>query len=60
MKLTQRSPIALAILAFLGEAPMHPYQMQRFLKERGKDQVLNGRQARGPDLSRRSQSRRHL
>jgi DNA-binding PadR family transcriptional regulator len=38
------SPIALAILALLYEAPMHPYRMQQLIKERGKDQVINVRQ----------------
>jgi DNA-binding PadR family transcriptional regulator len=40
----QRSPLALAILALLYEAPMHPYEMQRLIKERGKDEVINVRQ----------------
>lgn len=35
------SPIALAVLAMLYEAPMHPYRMQRLIKERGKDEVIN-------------------
>jgi DNA-binding PadR family transcriptional regulator len=37
----KRSPIALATLAMLYEAPMHPYRMQRLIKERGKDEVIN-------------------
>lgn len=37
----KRSPIALAALAMLFEAPMHPYRMQRLIKERGKDEVIN-------------------
>ena len=37
MKTIKRSPIALAILAMLYEAPMHPYRMQQLIKERGKD-----------------------
>ncbi len=41
---TRRSPLALAILALLYEAPMHPYRMQQLIKERGKDQVVNVRQ----------------
>lgn len=41
MKSPKRSPIALAILAMLSEAPMHPYRMQRLIKERGKDEVIN-------------------
>lgn len=36
-----RSPLALAILALLYEAPMHPYRMQQLIKERGKDEVIN-------------------
>jgi DNA-binding PadR family transcriptional regulator len=41
MSSPKRSPIALAILAMLAEAPMHPYRMQRLIKERGKDEVIN-------------------
>lgn len=37
----KRSPLALAILTLLHEAPMHPYRMQQLIKERGKDQVIN-------------------
>src|SRR5215475_1793432 len=37
----KRSPLALAVLALLHEGPMHPYHMQRLIKERGKDQVIN-------------------
>ncbi len=37
----QRSPLALAVLTLLHEAPMHPYRMQRMIKDRGKDQVIN-------------------
>src|SRR5262249_55058437 len=40
----QRSPLALAVLALLHEAPMHPYRMQRLIKDRGKDQVINVQQ----------------
>lgn len=43
----QRSPLALAILALLYEAPLHPYEMQRLIKERGKDEVINVRQRAG-------------
>jgi DNA-binding PadR family transcriptional regulator len=39
----QRSPLALAVLALLYEAPMHPYRMQQLIKERGKDKVINVR-----------------
>jgi DNA-binding PadR family transcriptional regulator len=37
----KRSPIALAVLALLHEGPMHTYKMQRLIKDRGKDQVIN-------------------
>jgi DNA-binding PadR family transcriptional regulator len=37
----KRSPIALAVLALLHESPMHPYRMQRLIKDRGKDLVIN-------------------
>jgi len=37
----QCSPLALAILTLLHEEPMHPYRMQRLIKDRGKDQVIN-------------------
>jgi DNA-binding PadR family transcriptional regulator len=30
----------IAVLALLREAPMHPYQMQRLLRERHKDEIL--------------------
>lgn len=40
----QRSPLALAVLSLLHEAPMHPYWMQRLIKDRGKDQVINVQQ----------------
>jgi len=40
-KKVKRSPIALAALAMLYEAPMHPYRMQSLIKERGKDEVIN-------------------
>lgn len=43
-KTVHRSPIALAVLAFLYESPMHPYRMQQLIKERGKDEVINVRQ----------------
>jgi DNA-binding PadR family transcriptional regulator len=41
MSSIKRSPIALAILAMLMEEPLHPYRMQRLIKERGKDEVIN-------------------
>ncbi|MBC8093233.1 MAG: helix-turn-helix transcriptional regulator [Pseudonocardia sp.] len=37
----QRSGLAVAALALLLEEPMHPYRMQRLIKERGKDLVIN-------------------
>ena len=40
----RRSPLALAVLALLCEAPMHPYRMQRLIKERGKGEVVNVRE----------------
>src|SRR5881227_1094785 len=40
----RRSPLALAVLGLLYEAPMHPYRMQQLIKERGKDEVINVRQ----------------
>jgi DNA-binding PadR family transcriptional regulator len=39
--------MALAVLALLHEAPMHPYRMQRLIKERGKDLVINVAQRAG-------------
>jgi len=43
----KRSPMALAALAMLFEAPMHPYRMQQLIKERGKDEVIDVRQRAG-------------
>src|SRR5919108_1703029 len=43
-KMHRSSSIALAVLALLYEAPMHPYRMQQLIKERGKDEVINVRQ----------------
>jgi DNA-binding PadR family transcriptional regulator len=37
----KRSAIALAVLAMLHEEPMHPYKMQRLIKDRAKDEVIN-------------------
>jgi DNA-binding PadR family transcriptional regulator len=42
-KQIKKSPIALAILCLLIEEPMHPYQMQKLIKERGKDEFINVR-----------------
>jgi DNA-binding PadR family transcriptional regulator len=37
----RRSPLALAILGLLENGPMHPYGIQRLIKQWGKDQVVN-------------------
>ena len=37
----RRSPLALAVLTLLVEAPSHPYEMQRKLFVRGKDEVID-------------------
>lgn len=39
--MTQRSGLALAVLALAAERPMHPYRMQQLIRERGKDKVAN-------------------
>lgn len=39
----KKSPLALAVLCFLIEEPMHPYRMQQLIKEREKDEVINVR-----------------
>lgn len=39
--MNHRSPLALAVIALLIEAPMHPYRIQRLIKERSKDRVIN-------------------
>lgn len=41
------SPIAVAVLALLAEAPMHAYRMQQLIKERGVDMVVNVRNRSG-------------
>jgi DNA-binding PadR family transcriptional regulator len=41
MRSFQRSPLALAILTLLYEAPMHPYRVQQLIKKRDKDRVIN-------------------
>lgn len=41
--LIKKSPVALAILCFLIEEPMHAYRMQQLIKERGKEEVINVR-----------------
>jgi DNA-binding PadR family transcriptional regulator len=35
------SPLAVAVLSLLHAGPLHPYAMQRLLKEWGKDRVVN-------------------
>ena len=35
-----RTPLALAVLNLLHERPMHPYEMQQLMRERGHDQVI--------------------
>ncbi|MBO0685935.1 MAG: helix-turn-helix transcriptional regulator [Candidatus Dormibacteraeota bacterium] len=39
------TPLALAVLALLAERPMHPYEMQVLMRERGHDRVLKLRAA---------------
>lgn len=41
MTMTKRSSLALAVLALLDEAPMHPYRMQQLITLRGKDRIIN-------------------
>jgi DNA-binding PadR family transcriptional regulator len=41
------STSALAVLSLLGVGPLHPYGMQRLIKEWGKDQVINVGQRTG-------------
>ncbi|MCP2344522.1 PadR family transcriptional regulator [Nonomuraea roseoviolacea] len=38
---TSPSPLALTVLALLHYKPLHPYGMQRLIKQWGKDQVVN-------------------
>lgn len=38
---TKRSPLALAILVLLYEAPMHAYAMRQQIKRRGEDEIVN-------------------
>jgi DNA-binding PadR family transcriptional regulator len=38
---TRPSPLGVAVLGLLCAGPLHPYRMQRLLKEWGKDQVIN-------------------
>src|ERR1700755_1848820 len=41
------SPLALTVLALLHYQPLHPYGIQRLIKEWGKDQVVNVGQRTG-------------
>jgi len=41
--LIKKSPVALAVLCFLIEEPMHAYRMLQLIKERGKEGVINVR-----------------
>ncbi|MHA6763553.1 PadR family transcriptional regulator [Streptacidiphilus sp. PAMC 29251] len=43
----RRSPIALTILSLLHYQPLHPYGVQRLIKQWGKDQVVNVSQRAG-------------
>lgn len=38
---TRRSPLAMALLSLVSEAPMHAYRMRQLIKERHKDDVVN-------------------
>ncbi|MQY05748.1 PadR family transcriptional regulator [Actinomadura macrotermitis] len=44
---TRSSPLALTVLSLLHYKPLHPYGMQRLLKQWGKDQVVNVGQRAG-------------
>jgi DNA-binding PadR family transcriptional regulator len=37
----QKSALAVAVLAFLAEEPMHAYRMQQLIRQRAKDSVVN-------------------
>ncbi len=41
MPLPRSSPLALTVLSLLQYKPLHPYGVQRLIKEWGKDQVVN-------------------
>lgn len=47
MALDRGSPLALTVLALLRHQPLHPYGIQRLLKQWGKDQVVNVGQRAG-------------
>jgi DNA-binding PadR family transcriptional regulator len=40
----RRSSLGLMILCILSEEPAHPYRVQKLIRERGKDRVVNVRQ----------------
>jgi DNA-binding PadR family transcriptional regulator len=40
MKQSLKTPLALAVLNLLNERPMHPYEMQQLMRERGHDFVI--------------------
>ncbi len=42
--MARRSSLGLLVLSMLLEAPMHAYRMQKLMKQRGKDKVVNVRQ----------------
>ena len=44
MKTDNPSPLGLIILGMLLEAPTHAYRMQKLIRDRGKDKVVNVRQ----------------
>ena len=44
MKTDHPSSLGLIILSMLVEAPMHAYRMQKLIRDRGKDKVVNVRQ----------------
>ena len=43
----QLSPVVIAVLALLAEAPMHAYRMQQLIRERGVELVVNVRNRSG-------------
>lgn len=47
MALDRGSPLAMTVLALLQYQPLHPYGIQRLLKQWGKDQVVNVGQRAG-------------
>ncbi|TMR89106.1 PadR family transcriptional regulator [Nonomuraea basaltis] len=47
MALDRGSPLALTVLALLQYQPLHPYGIQRLIKQWGKDQVVNVGQRAG-------------